>query len=199
MPYGLPKVQLSSIYVCMKQGSLFWFVMLWFPKPWPLHAGLVIPLESSQWVRVHWLIPLESSQWVRVHWLGLGLFGAMVWKLLIIEPFFQWKLNEIKTENNIGTWECSWCRRVLIGSAQCSKKYWWWANQYGSFKKQTPKKSSCENTHELINMHHTCNMHIPYSKVRKPNNFRQADCNQSITHDSLKNSWITDEEESEIS
>jgi hypothetical protein len=65
--------------------------------------------------------------------------------------------------------------------------------------KTNPKKSSCENTHELINMHHTCNMHIPYGKVRKPNNFRQADCNQSITHDSLKNSWITDEEESEIS
>ncbi len=29
-------------------------------------------------------------------------FEAMVWKLLIIEPFFQRKLNKIKTENFIG-------------------------------------------------------------------------------------------------
>jgi hypothetical protein len=34
----------------------------------------------------------------RVHRLGLRLFGATVWKLLIIEPFFQWKLNKIGTE-----------------------------------------------------------------------------------------------------
>jgi len=37
------------------------------------------------------------------------LFGAMVWKLLIIEPFSQWKLNEIKTESCIGIWGCFWC------------------------------------------------------------------------------------------
>jgi hypothetical protein len=30
------------------------------------------------------------------------LFGAMVWKLLIIEPFFQGKLNKIEIENYIG-------------------------------------------------------------------------------------------------
>jgi hypothetical protein len=30
----------------------------------------------------------------------------MVWKLLIIEPFFQWKLNKIKTENCIEIWRC---------------------------------------------------------------------------------------------
>jgi hypothetical protein len=31
------------------------------------------------------------------------MFGAMVWKLLvIIEPFSQLKLNKIKTENCIG-------------------------------------------------------------------------------------------------
>jgi hypothetical protein len=50
----------------------------------------------------HILVSLESSGWVRVHWLGLRLFEAMVWKLLIIEPFSQWKLNKIKTENGIG-------------------------------------------------------------------------------------------------
>ncbi len=31
-------------------------------------------------------------------------FGAMVWKLLIIEPFSPWKLNKIETENCIGIW-----------------------------------------------------------------------------------------------
>jgi hypothetical protein len=30
--------------------------------------------------------------------LGSRLFGAMVWKLLIIEAFFQGKLNKIETE-----------------------------------------------------------------------------------------------------
>jgi hypothetical protein len=30
------------------------------------------------------------------------MFGAIVWKLLIIEPFSQLKLNKIKTENCIG-------------------------------------------------------------------------------------------------
>jgi hypothetical protein len=30
--------------------------------------------------------------------LGSRLFGAMVWKLLIIETFFQGKLNKIQTE-----------------------------------------------------------------------------------------------------
>jgi len=34
-----------------------------------------------------------------VHWLGLRLFGATMWKLLVIEPFSQWKLNKIETEN----------------------------------------------------------------------------------------------------
>ncbi len=36
------------------------------------------------------------------------LFGATVWKLLIIEPLSQWKLNKIKTENSTGIWGCSW-------------------------------------------------------------------------------------------
>jgi hypothetical protein len=37
--------------------------------------------------------------------LGLRLFGATCGKLLIIEPFSQWKLNKIETENCIGIWE----------------------------------------------------------------------------------------------
>jgi hypothetical protein len=36
-------------------------------------------------------------------------FGAMVWKLLIIEQFSQWKLNKIETENCIGIWGCCRC------------------------------------------------------------------------------------------
>jgi len=55
------------------------------------------------------LVSSESYLWVRMHQLGLRLFGAMVWKLLIIEPFFIWKLNTIKTENYIGIWGCFWC------------------------------------------------------------------------------------------
>jgi hypothetical protein len=39
-----------------------------------------------------------------VHQLGLKLFEVKVWKLLIIESFFQSKLNKIKTENYIEVW-----------------------------------------------------------------------------------------------
>jgi hypothetical protein len=50
----------------------------------------------------------------RVHWLGLRLFGTPVRKLLIIEPFSQWKLNKIKIENCIGIWGCYWhCWKAL--------------------------------------------------------------------------------------
>ncbi len=44
-----------------------------------------------------------ASTWSQ-HWLDLRLFGATVWKLLIIEPFSQWKLNKIETENCTGIW-----------------------------------------------------------------------------------------------
>jgi len=50
----------------------------------------------------------KSSKLIGVHWLGLKLFGIIVWKLLIIETFFQWKLNKIKTENFIGVLGRSW-------------------------------------------------------------------------------------------
>jgi hypothetical protein len=35
-------------------------------------------------------------------------FKTTEWKLLIIEPFFQQKLNKIKTENRVGIWWCCW-------------------------------------------------------------------------------------------
>ncbi len=61
---------------------------------------LVWHAEISWPTRIHavLLVSLESSQWVGVHWLGLRLFGATVWKLLIVELFSQQKLNKIKTE-----------------------------------------------------------------------------------------------------
>jgi hypothetical protein len=44
-------------------------------------------------------------------------FGAIVWKLLIIEPFFQWKFNKIKSENSIGIWGCSGCCWKALGES----------------------------------------------------------------------------------
>jgi hypothetical protein len=45
-------------------------------------------------------------------------FGATVWKLLIIEPFSQWKLNQIESENSIGIWGCSF---VVVGKLLVSQ------------------------------------------------------------------------------
>jgi hypothetical protein len=54
-------------------------------------------------------MPCSWYLWkVGVNPLGLRLFGAMMWKL-IIEPFFQWKLNKIETKNCIEIWGCSSC------------------------------------------------------------------------------------------
>jgi hypothetical protein len=54
---------------------------LWVWILTPLHATLLLSLELSRW-------------WVGVHQLGLRLFGGMVSKRSIIEPFFQWILNK---------------------------------------------------------------------------------------------------------
>ncbi len=85
----IPEIQKDYLHIpntSMKQGSLF------------CHS------EISQTTALHavLLVSLESSWWVGVHRLGLRLFGATVLKLLIIEPFSQWKLNKIQTENCIG-------------------------------------------------------------------------------------------------
>ncbi len=87
--------------LCYKLDINLWskvvcFVM--FRSPKPKHAVLLVSLESSQWV-------------YGVHWLCLRLFGALLWNLLIIEPFFfsQWKINKIETEKNyIGNWGHAW-------------------------------------------------------------------------------------------
>ncbi len=68
-------------------------------------------ISQTMPIRVHTvlLVSLESSWWVRVHWLDLRFLGATMWKLLIIEPFFQWTLNKIGTKNCIEIWKVSWC------------------------------------------------------------------------------------------
>jgi hypothetical protein len=80
----------------MKQGRLF---------------CLFLSCQDLQTTVLHivFLVCLESSWWVVVHRLGLRLFEVMAWKLLIIEPFFPWKLHKTKVENCIGIWRCSWC------------------------------------------------------------------------------------------
>ncbi len=85
----------------MKQASLF---------------CLVCHDDISQTTMFHatLLISSESFQWVGVHQLGLRLFGVLVWKLLIIQPIFQWKLNIKKMYWNLGTFlalESSWWAR----------------------------------------------------------------------------------------
>jgi len=81
------------------------FVRLRSPKPWRFKLQTILLVSS------------ESSWWVGVHWLGLGLFGATMWKILITEPFSQWKLNKIETENCIGIWGCSWCCWKALGES----------------------------------------------------------------------------------
>jgi hypothetical protein len=79
------------------------------------------------------LVASKSCQWVGVPQLGLKLFGATVWKLLIIESFSQWKLNKIKIENYIGIWGHLWCcwktfveSNLIDFSSQFSKPRFGW-------------------------------------------------------------------------
>jgi hypothetical protein len=69
------------------------------------------------------LVSFGSSQWVGVRQLGLKLFGVTMWKLLIIEPFFQWKLNKIKTEYYIRIWKRSWCHLESPWWITCNRVY----------------------------------------------------------------------------
>jgi hypothetical protein len=81
-----------QINLTMKKSGLF-CLSCWDFQTMALNAVILVSLESSGWVKVHWL----------------GLFGATVWKLLIIEKNSQWKLNKTKSENCIWIWRCSWC------------------------------------------------------------------------------------------
>jgi hypothetical protein len=77
----------------MKQGSLFLF-----------HFVVLRCLRSWGFTLHSLLVSLKSPRWVGVHRLGLRLFGAMVWKLLIVESFSQWILNKIETQNYLEIW-----------------------------------------------------------------------------------------------
>ncbi len=62
-------------------------------------------ISQTMVLHVVLLVSLESSWWIGVHWFGLRFFGVIVWKLLIIKPYSQWKLNKRKTKLywNLGT------------------------------------------------------------------------------------------------
>jgi hypothetical protein len=106
---------ICASYLFMKRGSLFCFVC---------------HVEISQTTALHamLLVSLESSQWVGVHWLGLRLFGAMVWKLLIIESFSQWKLNKIAIENfiRIGFYSknSTHSETIWVRPGLCPRRHW---------------------------------------------------------------------------
>jgi hypothetical protein len=78
---------------------------------WSKVVCFVCHVEISQPMVLHAMLLVSSkiSQWIEVHRLGLRLFGATMWKPLIIEPFFEWKLIKIKTENTTRIWKLSWC------------------------------------------------------------------------------------------
>jgi hypothetical protein len=89
----------------------FWFLSEDFFEDcifawWNISIYIILPplvhhakISQSMALQSALLVFSESSQWVVwVHPLGLRLVGATVWKLLIIEPFSQWKLNKIKSK-----------------------------------------------------------------------------------------------------
>ncbi len=124
----------TFIYVQSKVCSLFCFI-------------LFCHIEISQTIIIHVkvLVSSESSPWVWVHQLGLRLFWVMMWKLLIIEPFCQWKWHKI--ENYIGNLGHLWCYSKAFNKwdliefiSQFSKprcgRYWCWNEFYcWNFKK----------------------------------------------------------------
>jgi hypothetical protein len=100
MKYSLDLMYLWSKVVCF---VLFCWSCSDLPKPL-----CFMPHSWCLWKA------LDESSWL--HPLGLRLFGATMWKLLIIESFSQWKLNKIETENCIGicrhSWSWKWFRKA---------------------------------------------------------------------------------------
>ncbi len=72
-------------------------------------SSLFCHAKISQTMTFHvvLLVSLERSWWVGMPWLGLKLFGAMVWKLFIIEPFF----NEMKLNKK---WNMYWNLEIFL-------------------------------------------------------------------------------------
>jgi len=127
--FTLPMAQATLVYL--------WSKVVYFVS----HVD--ISQTKTQVLHVVILISSETSWWVGVHRLGLRLFGAMVWKLLIIDSFPQSKLNKIKTENFTEICGRSWCfwkafdkldlvEFILRFSDRRCERYWflsrfcWW-------------------------------------------------------------------------
>jgi hypothetical protein len=102
----------------------------------------------------------KAIEWLGSHPLGLRLFGAMVWKLSIIESFFQWKLNKLQTENCIGILRCSWCCWKVISKSdliefisqfsklRCLGGYWFF-NRFCYWKFKQIAKIGFGRKHQL--------------------------------------------------
>ncbi len=88
------------LYLSMKEGSLFCFVIMISPNPWcfrlcygTYHQKVLNNRGATTWFR---------------------MFRATMWNLLIIEPFFHWIFWKMKIEIYIGIWGRSWyCWKVL--------------------------------------------------------------------------------------
>jgi hypothetical protein len=86
-----------------KEGCLFCLIVLF------CFDGMsqIVALRTCAWC--HW-----KALNVSLHRLGLRMFGAMVWRLLNVKPFFHSKLNKVKTKNNIGIWGRScYCQKAF--------------------------------------------------------------------------------------
>jgi len=87
----------TILHLSMKQGSLFCFVC---------HAKI----SQTMVLHLHsWCLQkaLDESRGALI-WFET-LWSYYMWKLLIIEAIFQWKLNKIETDNCNGIWGCSCC------------------------------------------------------------------------------------------
>jgi hypothetical protein len=92
---------------------------------WSNLICFVCHVEISRTTTLHvaLLVSSKSSQCSGVHWLGLRLFGATMWKLLVIEPFSQWKLNKIE---NLALGKSHLIEFISQFSELRCERYWFW-------------------------------------------------------------------------
>jgi hypothetical protein len=88
---------------------LFCFVL--FLRPRSPKPGCFMPGS--------WYLWKTLDEW-GCTWLGMELPCG---KLLIIEPFSQWKFNKIEIENCIGICRCSWCCWKALGEPDLIEFY----------------------------------------------------------------------------
>jgi len=95
-----------------------WFETIWSASVEAIdywtNFSMKVKLKKLYWNLGTFFAFWESSWWARYNRIYFTIFKDMVWKLLIIEPFFQWKLNKIETENYIKVWGHSrWCWKAF--------------------------------------------------------------------------------------